>query len=174
MKAARRIGSTLILRLFWQKDFSNMPETPILTAEFDPLRDEGEDYGKKTGRGWQLCGSTPDQRCTSRLFCSLESAFSMCRKVSYMNEFLKREGEKLKEGYSNWRKLDNAALAFPLVTGKNDTRVFRFYCELKENVKPELLRPLLKKPWKNILCFRWFSEKDYSGSTWNTGIFVQL
>ena len=28
-------------------DFSNMPETLILTAEFDPLRDEGEDYGKK-------------------------------------------------------------------------------------------------------------------------------
>ena len=28
-------------------------------------------------------------------------------------------------GYSKWRKLDNAALAFPLVTGKNDTRVFR-------------------------------------------------
>ena len=29
------------------RDFSNMPETLILTAEFDPLRDEGEDYGKK-------------------------------------------------------------------------------------------------------------------------------
>ena len=29
-------------------------------------------------------------------------------------------------GYSKWRKLDNAALAFPLVTDKNDTRVFRF------------------------------------------------
>ena len=37
-------------------------------------------------------------------------------------------------GYSKWRKLDNAALAFPLVTGKDDTRVFRFYCQLKENV----------------------------------------
>ena len=51
----------------------------------------------------------------------------------------------MKEGYSNWRKLDNAALAFPLVTGKNDTRVFRFYCELKENVKPELLQAALEK-----------------------------
>lgn len=28
-------------------DFSNLPDTLILTAEFDPLRDEGEDYGKK-------------------------------------------------------------------------------------------------------------------------------
>ena len=45
-------GQPLFCALFWQKDFSNMPETPILTAEFDPLRDEGEDYGKKTGRGW--------------------------------------------------------------------------------------------------------------------------
>ena len=61
-----------------------------------------------------------------------------------MNEFLKGKCE-IEEGYSNWRKLDNAALAFPLVTGKNDTRVFRFYCELKENVKPELLQAALEK-----------------------------
>lgn len=29
------------------KDFSRLPKTLILTAEFDPLRDEGEDYGKR-------------------------------------------------------------------------------------------------------------------------------
>ena len=29
------------------KDFRNMPDTLILTAEFDPLRDEGEAFGKK-------------------------------------------------------------------------------------------------------------------------------
>lgn len=29
------------------KDLSHMPETLILTAEFDPLRDEGEEYGKR-------------------------------------------------------------------------------------------------------------------------------
>ena len=51
----------------------------------------------------------------------------------------------MKNGYSNWRKLDNAALAFPLVTGKNDTRVFRFYCELNENVDPKLLQDALDK-----------------------------
>lgn len=28
-------------------DFSNQPNTLIITAEFDPLRDEGEEYGKK-------------------------------------------------------------------------------------------------------------------------------
>lgn len=29
------------------EDFSGLPDTLILTAEFDPLRDEGEDYGRK-------------------------------------------------------------------------------------------------------------------------------
>mgnify|MGYP000851681051 CR=1 FL=1 len=29
------------------EDFSNQPDTLIVTAEFDPLRDEGEEYGKK-------------------------------------------------------------------------------------------------------------------------------
>ena len=29
------------------EDFSGLPRTMILTAELDPLRDEGEDYGKK-------------------------------------------------------------------------------------------------------------------------------
>jgi len=29
------------------KDFSNQPKTLIVTAEFDPLRDEGEAYGRK-------------------------------------------------------------------------------------------------------------------------------
>lgn len=30
-----------------EKDLSNLPDTLILTAEFDPLRDEGEEYGKR-------------------------------------------------------------------------------------------------------------------------------
>ena len=49
----------------------------------------------------------------------------------------------METGYSKWRKLDNAALAFPLVTGKNDSRVFRFYCQLKEEVDPDILQKAL-------------------------------
>ena len=65
----------------------------------------------------------------------------------------------MKNGYSNWRKLDNAALAFPLVTGKNDTRVFRFYCELKENVNPELLQDALDKTMEKYPLFQMVLRK---------------
>lgn len=44
-----------------------------------------------------------------------------------------------------WRKLDNAAKIFPATSGKTDTRVFRFYCELKEQVDKELLQRALDK-----------------------------
>ena len=51
----------------------------------------------------------------------------------------RKKESNMKNEYGQWRKLDNAALAFPAVTGKNDTRVFRFYCELKEEIKEETL-----------------------------------
>ena len=48
-----------------------------------------------------------------------------------------------KEHSSRWRKLDNAAQAFPAATGKKDTRVFRFYCQLKEDIQADLLQKAL-------------------------------
>ena len=41
---------------------------------------------------------------------------------------------------SRWRKLDNAAQAFPAATDKKDTRVFRFYCQLNEPVDGDMLQ----------------------------------
>ena len=38
-----------------------------------------------------------------------------------------------------WRSLDNAAKLFSAASSPKDTRVFRFYCELKEEVKEEIL-----------------------------------
>ena len=56
--------------------------------------------------------------------------------------------------YSNWRKLDNAALAFPLVTGENDTRVFRFYCQLKEEVDSDILQQALDRSMEKYPLFQ--------------------
>lgn len=49
----------------------------------------------------------------------------------------------METGHSKWRKLDNAASAFPAATGKRDTRVFRFYCKLKEAVDGNILQSAL-------------------------------
>ncbi len=57
-------------------------------------------------------------------------------------------------GYSRWRKLDNAALAFPMVSGENDTRVFRFYCQLKEIVDGELLQTALDQTMEKYPLFQ--------------------
>lgn len=50
-----------------------------------------------------------------------------------------------KKKRSHWRKLDNAAQAFPAATGKKDTRVFRMYCELKEDVIEEVLQKAVEQ-----------------------------
>ena len=60
----------------------------------------------------------------------------------------------METGYSKWRKLDNAALAFPLVTGKDDTRVFRFYCELREAVDEEILQKALEETIEKYPLFQ--------------------
>ncbi len=60
----------------------------------------------------------------------------------------------MKTEYSNWRKLDNAATAFPLVTGKDDTRVFRFYCQLKEAADGEILQQALDETMKQYPLFQ--------------------
>ena len=60
----------------------------------------------------------------------------------------------METGYSKWRKLDNAALAFPLVTDKNDTRVFRFYCQLKEEVNSEILQQSLDQTMEKYPLFQ--------------------
>lgn len=55
---------------------------------------------------------------------------------------------------SRWRKLDNAALAFPAATGKKDTRVFRFYCQLRESVDSVLLQEALDKTVEKYPVFQ--------------------
>ena len=47
-----------------------------------------------------------------------------------------------------WTKLDNAAKIFPPNTNEKDTRVFRFVCELKENIDKEILQNALDRTMK--------------------------
>lgn len=42
-----------------------------------------------------------------------------------------------------WRRLDNAAKLYSATSSEKDTRVFRFYCELKEAVAPSVLQAAL-------------------------------
>lgn len=44
-----------------------------------------------------------------------------------------------------WRRLDNAAKIFPPTSSKRDSRVFRFACELTEDVDPQSLQAALDK-----------------------------
>lgn len=55
---------------------------------------------------------------------------------------------------SKWRKLDNAATAFPAVTDQNDSRVFRIYCQLKDNVQPDILQAALEKTIKKYPLYQ--------------------
>lgn len=54
---------------------------------------------------------------------------------------------------SYWRKLDNAAKLFPATSNKKDTRVFRFYCIMKEDVREEILQQALEKALEKYPLF---------------------
>lgn len=51
----------------------------------------------------------------------------------------------MKQQNTHWRRLDNAAKLFSAASTKHDTRVFRFYCELKEEVRSEILQEALEQ-----------------------------
>lgn len=42
-----------------------------------------------------------------------------------------------------WTRLDNAAKIFPATSNEKDTKVFRFACELRDSVEPDLLQEAL-------------------------------
>ena len=77
-------------------------------------------------------------------------------------------------GHSQWRKLDNAALAFPAVTGKNDTRVFRFYCKLKEDINGEFLQEALEQTIRKYPLYQAVLRKGLFWFIWNRERFQRL
>jgi len=53
-----------------------------------------------------------------------------------------------------WSRLDNAAIIFPANSGARDSKVFRFFCELKEPVEPRPLQTALDKTVSQFPFFR--------------------
>lgn len=54
----------------------------------------------------------------------------------------------------NWYKLDTAAKVFPSTVEKSESRVFRFYCELKEPVEPQILQNAVELALEDFPYFR--------------------
>lgn len=51
----------------------------------------------------------------------------------------------MREAKSRWAQLDTAAKIFPCTSGRRDTKVFRFVCELNEPVDPALLQAAVEE-----------------------------
>ena len=62
---------------------------------------------------------------------------------------------------ARWRKLDNAAKLYSAASNKKDTRVFRFYCELKEKVDSDVLQEALNKTIETFPTFLMVLRKGF-------------
>ena len=59
----------------------------------------------------------------------------------------------MQEKSAYWRRLDNAAKIFPATSNPKDTRVFRFYCELKEEIEGIALQEALNRTLQRYPLF---------------------
>ena len=77
-----------------EEDLSHMPDTLILTAEFDPLRDEGEAYGKRLKDAgnyvevYRIPEALHGYFALGIRFLHVQESFEI------MNKFLKKEADK--------------------------------------------------------------------------------
>lgn len=58
-----------------------------------------------------------------------------------------------------WSKLDNAAKIFPSTVEQSETRVFRIYCELKEDVCPDVLQQAVEQAIRQFPQFKKIMRK---------------
>lgn len=70
------------------KDFSNQPKTLIITAEYDPLRDEGEAYGKKLKEAGNEVEIHRIDDALHGFFALSTKYFHVKQLFHYVNEFL--------------------------------------------------------------------------------------
>ena len=77
-----------------EKNFRNMPDTLILTAEFDPLRDEGEAFGEKLKEAGnrvevhRIAGAFHGYFALGIKFLHVQESFA------YVNRFLETEEQE--------------------------------------------------------------------------------
>lgn len=73
-----------------EKNLSNMPDTLILTAEFDPLRDEGEEYGNRLEQAGNYVEVHRISNALHGYFALGIRFFHVQESFQHMNEFLKK------------------------------------------------------------------------------------
>ena len=76
------------------KDLSHMPDTLILTAEFDPLRDEGEAYGKRLEEAGNYVEVHRIPEALHGYFALGIRFLHVQESFEIMNEFLQKEADK--------------------------------------------------------------------------------
>lgn len=72
-----------------EKNLCNMPDTLILTAEFDPLRDEGEEYGRRLKEAGNYAEVHRISDALHGYFALGIRYFHVQESFGYMNAFLK-------------------------------------------------------------------------------------
>lgn len=66
-----------------------------------------------------------------------------------------------KSATRQWRKLDNAAKVFPATASKKNTKVFRFYCELNEEVIQENLQEAVELTLEKFPVFKTVMRRGF-------------
>lgn len=77
-----------------EEDLSHMPDTLILTAEFDPLRDEGEAYGKRLKYAGNYVEVHRIPEALHGYFALGIRFLHVQESFEIMNKFLKKEADK--------------------------------------------------------------------------------
>lgn len=75
------------------ENLSGLPDTLILTAEFDPLRDEGEDYGRRLRKAGNYAEIHRIPGALHGFLALGNLSVHVLESFEFINEFLKRERE---------------------------------------------------------------------------------
>lgn len=81
---------------------------------------------------------------------------------------MKKKSKRIKN--RQWKPLDSAAKIFPVASTRSDTKVFRFVCELKEDVVQKTLQEALNRTLEVFPIFRSVMKKGLFWYYLETGV----